>query len=286
MSHRMRYATVCSGIGAPEVAWSQFGLESTWCAEVDPFCCELLRQRFPGVPNLGDITADDFVERARTHGPVDLICGGTPCQGFCRGGPRGGLADDRSRLAIRFLELVAALRPRWLVWENVVGCLSTNKGRDFSSFVTALVECGYCPAWRVLDARHVGCTFRRPRVFIVGHRDWRRAAAVLFEPPGDGWNPTTCSKEEPFNAGPVLTRRGAMALDDRTPCVLVGHRVRRTTPTEWERGLGFDDDWTAIQYRGKSATDAPRYKAIGNSMAVPVVRWLGERIEAVERKGE
>ena len=280
----MRYGSICSGIEGASVAWCALGWTPGWFSEIDPFCCELLRQRFPQTPNLGDITAEDFVERARKHGPVDVICGGTPCQGFCQGGRRAGLADDRSRLALRFLELAEALRPDWLVWENVIGCLSTNKGRDFSSYISALVECGYCLAWRVLDARHFGCAFRRPRVFLVGHHDWRRAAAVLFEQPGDGWNPTPCSEEEPIDAGPVLTRRGAMAFDDRTPCVLVGDRVRRTTPTEWERGLGFPDDWTAIQYRNKPAADAPRYKAIGNSMAVPVIRWLGEQLAGGEEE--
>ncbi|MEN6525832.1 MAG: DNA cytosine methyltransferase, partial [Candidatus Polarisedimenticolia bacterium] len=61
--------------------------------------------------------------------------------------------------------------------------------------------------------------------------------------------------------------------------------VRRLTPRECERLQGFPDDWTLVPHRGKPAADAPRYRAIGNSMAVPVMRWIGERIEAVERIG-
>ena len=65
-----------------------------------------------------------------------------------------------------------------------------------------------------------------------------------------------------------------------TPATLA---VRRLTPVECERLQGFPDDWTNIPYRGKPAADGPRYKAIGNSMAVPVMRWIGERIDAVDR---
>jgi DNA (cytosine-5)-methyltransferase 1 len=69
--------------------------------------------------------------------------------------------------------------------------------------------------------------------------------------------------------------------------VLVDHRVRRLTPRECERLQGFPDDWTLVPYRGgKLAADGPRYKAAGNSMAVPVMRWIGRRIEAVDRLSE
>lgn len=73
-----------------------------------------------------------------------------------------------------------------------------------------------------------------------------------------------------------------MALDDRTPCILDGGRPRRATPLEWERSLGFPDGWTAVPYRGKPASDGPRYRALGNSFAVNVMRWIGRRISMVE----
>ena len=76
-----------------------------------------------------------------------------------------------------------------------------------------------------------------------------------------------------------------MAFDDRTPCILDerGHRI--ATPLEWERAMRFPDEWTRIPYRGKPADqcpDGPRYKALGNSMAVNVMEWIGERIQMVE----
>ena len=328
----MRYGTVCSGIGAPEVAWAPLGWQQAWCAEVDPFCCALLEQRFPGVPNLGDITAEDFIERARTHGRIDVLCGGTPCQSFSVAGLRGGLADSRGSLALRFLQLADALRPRWLVWENVPGVLSSNGGRDFGAILGGFLELGYGFAYRVLDAQYFGVPQRRRRVFVVGCLgDWRRAAAVLFErhslsgnsPPSReagasvagtlaaGAHPSGFNGQDAYR-GNIIARplkAGGNARHDATHDTYIAHTlkvrtmdiagalsaepgmkqqnylhtsvgVRRLMPIECERLQGFPDGWTAITYRNKPAADGPRYKALGNSMAVPVVRWIGERISA------
>jgi DNA (cytosine-5)-methyltransferase 1 len=73
-----------------------------------------------------------------------------------------------------------------------------------------------------------------------------------------------------------------MAFDDRTPCILDERGARIATPLEWERALGLPDDWTLVPYRGKPASDGPRYAAIGKSWAVNVARWIGRRIEMVE----
>lgn len=88
---------------------------------------------------------------------------------------------------------------------------------------------------------------------------------------------------------PALNGADAGATSDMRPCVATAMQVRRLTPRECERLQGFPDDYTAIPYRGKPAADGPRYKALGNSMAVPVMRWIGERIaqvEAIREDGE
>jgi len=71
---------------------------------------------------------------------------------------------------------------------------------------------------------------------------------------------------------------GGGSIGKGSAAVRIGYRVRRLTPRECERLMGLPDDWTLVPYRGKPAADGPRYKAIGNSMAVPVMRWIGERI--------
>ena len=368
----------------------------------------MLAHHYPDTPCHGDFTTigdDDY-------GSIDLLVGGTPCQSFSVAGLREGMADERGNLALEYLKLAQRKRPKWLVWENVPGVLSSNGGRDFGSFLGGLVECGYGWAYRVCDAQYWGVAQRRRRVFVVGYLgDWRRAAAVLFERESLSGNPAPSREEgekvapavttgppfsrtenerveceaivpmqtvgaldtqcglaqqahQSFNAGHYVLERDVMgtlttrtftalgardveegallpavgfqstanacdaaaAGENVTPtlrssgpmavafaenqraevnemdvtnalagnggkpgqgyqAVRQGLSVRRLTPTECERLQGFPDGFTQIPYRNKPAEDCPdgpRYKALGNSMAVPVMRWIGERIQAVE----
>jgi DNA (cytosine-5)-methyltransferase 1 len=137
------------------------------------------------VPNFGDLEA----YRSWPDADFSLLVGGTPCQSFSVAGLRQGLDDPRGNLALVFLGVADRYRPPWVVWENVPGVLSSGKGRDFGSFLGALVELGYGFAYRVLDAQYIRTRLlpgavpqRRRRVFVVGYLgDWRRAAAVLFD---------------------------------------------------------------------------------------------------------
>ena len=108
----------------------------------------------------------DFGGYIRGHS-VNLVVGGTPCQSFSVAGLRKGMDDPRGNLALVFCGIVAALRPGWVVWENVPGVLSSNGGRDFGSFIGALAKLGYGCAYRILDAQYFGVPQRRRRVFVV-----------------------------------------------------------------------------------------------------------------------
>ena len=352
----MRYGSICSGIEAASVAWESLGWDAAWVSEIEPFPCAVLQHHYPQVPNLGDLTADAFIEKAKQHGSIDLIIGGTPCQSFSVAGLRGGLDDDRGNLALHFMRVVDSIQPTWVVWENVPGVLSSNGGRDFGSILGALAECGYGFAYRVLDAQFFGVPQRRRRVFVVGYLGgWRRAATVLFERQSLQRH-SQASREAGQDIAPTLTdssaggcdniNRGIVAIPDPAyaladesgtrpgtgrdaqDTVVVnarqdpvasdkslplgekdrGHavaiaenqraelremdvvpnlswQVRRLTPRECERLQGFPDDHTLIPWRNKPADqcpDGPRYRAIGNSMAVPVIHWLGQRIEQAD----
>ena len=177
----MRYGSVCSGIEAASVAWHSLGWEAQWFSEIEHFPSEVLKYRFPNVPNLGDMTQLNQFQQFNEQ-PIDLLVGGTPCQSFSVAGLRKGLADPRGNLMLTFLSIADKRRPKWILWENVPGVLSSNGGKDFSTFLGALGELGYGFAYRVLDAQHFGVAQRRRRVFVVGYLgDWRPAAAVLFE---------------------------------------------------------------------------------------------------------
>jgi DNA (cytosine-5)-methyltransferase 1 len=360
--------TLFSGIGAPEMAAPE--IDWRWAAEIDPFASAVHAAGFPGMPNLGDVTEinADAIE------PVDLIVFGSPCQDFSVAGKRKGMDGERGNLSLVALALVAQLRPRWLVFENVPGLLSNWSGEapgdladgdereadqysDFAAFLGTVRECGYLGGWRVYDAQFAGVAQRRRRVFFVGYLgDWRPAAAVLFEPESlrgdtaprreagqrvadhltvganqysgfcgepveiahslnahpsriDGESETFIThalRADGFDASEDGTGRGtplitfnntgqgwwnsadvATGLRDmsagsgsKEATLTVGPAmsVRRLTPRECERLQGFPDDFTAITYRGKPAADGPRYRALGNSMAVPVIGWVLHRI--------
>ena len=174
----MRYGSVCSGIEAATAAWHHMGWEPAFFSEIEAFPRAVLEHHYPEVPLHGDFTT---IEQNQ-YGKIDLLVGGTPCQSFSIAGLRGGLDDERGNLALEFCRLAQREQPRWIVWENVPGVLSSNGGRDFGSILGALEDLGYGLAYRVLDAQYFGVAQRRRRVFVVGYLgDWRPAAAVLFE---------------------------------------------------------------------------------------------------------
>ena len=175
---RVKYRSVCTGIAAETVAWHPLGWTPLSFSEIDPFCCALLTHHYSTVHNYGDFT------KIQTQGleSTDLLMGGTPCQSFSIAGKRAGLDDPRGNLAIEFVRLAQRLRPRWVVWENVQGVLSSEEGWDFGTVLGALAQVGYGFAYRVLDAQFDALAQRRERVFVVGYLgDWRPPAAVLFE---------------------------------------------------------------------------------------------------------
>ena len=344
----MRYISVFSGIEAASVAWQPLGWEPVCFSEIEPFPSAVLAERFPEVPNLGDITKVDWSTYA---GTVDIVVGGSPCQSFSVAGKREGLAGA-SGLMFEYIRAVRELRPRFFVWENVPGALSSEDGAAFGQLLSEMDDIGYGVAWRVLDAQFFGVAQRRRRIFLVGCLgDPERAVKVLFESDGLRWDsPSSREKRQELagaagagagcdcwairtaqtgsngwgisqqlghtldTTGPeavayaVRMREGkpggvkgplvqtdvsgtlkvgggppiVLHVSDCTPMVLYDGlmwTVRRLMPIECERLQGFPDGWTDIPWHGKdSAPDGPRYKALGNSMCVQVMRWIGKRI--------
>ena len=193
----MNYMSVCSGVEAASLAWEGLGWKPVAFSEIEPFPCAVLAERFPGVPNLGDITkievTDDGIYGAGfavCRRDVDLLVGGTPCQSFSVAGRREGL-KGASGLAYHFVRLLREIQPKWFVWENVPGALSsrTDGQLDFNFLVGSFAECGYGLAWRILDAQYVrsksfpfAIPQRRRRLFVVGCLgDGARAGEVLFD---------------------------------------------------------------------------------------------------------
>lgn len=189
----MRYVSLFSGIEAASVAWGPLGWEPVAFAEIEPFCCAVLAERFPDVPNLGDVSKIDWREHA---GSVDVVVGGSPCQAFSVAGRREGLMDARGRLMLEYVRAVREVRPRWVLWENVPGVLSQSGGDAFETLQRELADCGYSLAWRTLDAQFYRVAQRRRRVFLVGHLgEDAYPAAVLFERESLRWDSASSRKK-------------------------------------------------------------------------------------------
>jgi DNA (cytosine-5)-methyltransferase 1 len=381
----MNYLSVCSGIEAATVAWHNLGWKPVGFSEIEKFPSQVLAHHYPQVTNFGDMTK---YKEWNINEPVGLLVGGTPCQSFSVAGLRKGLEDPRGNLALTYVGILDKFRPKWCIWENVPGVLSSNGGRDFGAFLGALVELGYGFSYRVLDAQNFGVPQRRRRVFVVGCLGgWESAAEVLFEseslsgdikpsrkekqeiansfvPSVANCLQTTCndySRANGFNMithcvdkfptllfstagvsrpGNAVTKhqtyiayalQGAGSTSQNAngsgfkeeqsftlnatdvhgvaqfcdtyngtiqgnvaatmtadmagpthsgPKIMQNMAVRRLTPVECERLQGFPDNYTNIP----KAADGPRYKSLGNSMAVPVMKWIGKRINEYERK--
>jgi len=200
----MRYLSLFSGMEAAHLAWAPLGWVCVGVAEIDPAPRALLRHRLPNVPNLGSVTeiTDDQIAAL---GGIDVVIGGSPCQGLSVAGRRAGLDDARSGLFHEQMRIFNAARhlcgARFLVWENVPGAFSSNKGRDFAVVVGAMAGSvvpvprdGWgCEGvalgdnglveWAVLDAQWFGVAQRRRRVFsILDTGDWAGRPPVLLEP--------------------------------------------------------------------------------------------------------
>lgn len=160
----MKVGSLFAGIGGFDLAARWMGWETIWFSEIDPYANAVLAKHWPGVPNLGDITRIDWstVERP------DLLCGGFPCQPHSLAGKRKGSNDARD-LWPEYERAIRALRPRYIVGENVPGLFASDEGRFFGTILGALAALGYDAEWEVVPACATGAPHLRERVWIVAY---------------------------------------------------------------------------------------------------------------------
>ena len=185
------------------------GITPIWSSEIEPFPIRVTTARFPNMKHYGDISTLDGSELE----PVDIISFGSPCQNLSVAGKREGLDGDRSSLFYEAIRIVKEMReatngkyPRYIVWENVPGAFSSNKGEDFKAVLTEICKVkdeqvsiskpakwenagrimgdGYSVAWRLLDAQYWGVPQRRQRIYLVADFDGGSAGKILFESEG------------------------------------------------------------------------------------------------------
>ena len=166
-ANELRYGSLFSGIGGIDLGMDMAGFECAWQVEIDDYCREILKAQWPNSKRYRDI----FKVKGEELEPVDILCGGFPCQPVSLAGKRSGVDDERW-LWDEFYRLICDLRPRWVVAENVPGLLSANSGRAFAGVLRDLAKSGYDVVWDVFPAGGpggVGAPHKRARVFIVGY---------------------------------------------------------------------------------------------------------------------
>ncbi len=278
-------------------------------SEIDKYASAVLKYHWPNTKNYGDITKINWSEVP----DFDLLTGGSPCQDLSIAGKRAGLGGKRSGLFYEFMRAVKEKKPKYFIWENVKGALSSNNGRDFGSVVNEMAEAGYSLWWQVLNAKDFGVPQNRERIFVIGFRDGS-PREIFFERGGDtkdisqinnpthsnnrlyseegispALNTAQCGNRQPkiyddYNSKmrtddltcSLTTNCGAKAERNGMK-VVENTRIRRLTPTECERLMGLPDDWTSkgiIDDKEVEISDSQRYKLCGNGVVVNVVEEI------------
>jgi len=320
--NRFKYLSVCSGIESATLAWEPLGWEAIAFSEIDPFCSSVLEHHYPDIINLGDfteITTNDIRETTPNLLVGGTPCQSFSIAGLREGlrEDRGNLALEFILLAQR-LHPTWIL---WENVTGVLSSEEGRDFGTFLGglaecgygFAYRVLDTQYVRTQRFPRA----IPQRRRRIFVVGYLgDWRNPAKVLFDEEALSRNSKPSRKQRETSARSTthrITRSDKYVQDEiastvrardwKEPTDLIvnlvyclelpsqdtlprNKNIRRLTPIECERLQGFPDNYTQIPYRKKSADQcpiAPRYEALGNTMSVNVMEFLGKRIEAVEK---
>lgn len=404
------YGSLFAGVGGIDLGLDKAGLDCKFQVEIDENCQQTLSYHWPNVPKFGDIKEVSGYDLPF----VDVITFGSPCQDLSVAGKRAGLDGERSGLFFEATRIIKEMReksngqyPKWSIWENVTGALSSNGGADFGQALHEMDEAGACfSEWAVLDAQHFGVPQRRRRIYLLSVYDpaiasrcpakilpvnesstgnskksikqgeeASREIANCLRSGGEGGVPSSRGENLVVEVVGALQARDYKGVgnqyvaenklvveskvtildgtrvndvrtyeDDITPCltnrmgtggntvpmvmderiisstsedrsinddtigfshtqgldpqasssswptlraggaghaVKTAHNVRRLTPLECERLMGWPDNHTLNRADGKTNSDSARYKMCGNGVASPVIKWVIDQIKEI-----
>jgi DNA (cytosine-5)-methyltransferase 1 len=242
------FGSLFSGIGGIDLGLERAGWTCEWQVEIDEFCRKVLTKHWPDVPKFGDVKN----VRGNELRPVDLICGGFPCQPVSYAGKQLAQADERW-LWPEFARLIRILRPRYILVENVPGLYKWGIGDVLGD----LAACGYDAEWDCLPASAFGAPHERQRVWIVGYtRGWYDSVFHKHQQRiTTNANSERC--EEQWWPEPIFTRQSPIKRD-----------------SWWETEPGMGRVANGLSYQ------VDRNRSLGNSVVPQVVEWIGKRILA------
>lgn len=265
MTQEITMGSLFSGSGGFELAGSIFGIRPIWASEIEPFPILVTTKNFPEMKHLGDINKLNGADLE----PVTIIAGGSPCQDMSIAGKREGLDGSRSNLFREQIRIIkemresdraagrtgTQIRPRYMVWENVPGAFSSNKGKDFQAVLQEIVSITdeesnvplppkgkwqtagcimgdhFSIAWRVLDAQYWGVPQRRKRIYLVADFGGNTAPKILFEREGLSGNFAESREAWQRTAGDIKTGTHKTGTDD-VECYDISDRRRVADKSE------------------------------------------------------
>jgi len=251
----IRFGSLFAGIGGMDLGLERVGMQCAWQVEIDEFCRKVLAKHWPDVPKFNDVK-----ECGRYNlEPVDLICGGFPCQDISNAGKRVGIDGERSGLWSEFHRIICDLRPRYVLVENVAALLVRGLDRVLSD----LASIRYDAEWRVFSACEMGFPHSRERLFLIAYpTSERRKETVLGNSaPSFSWTSETGKRSKDWLSieveapGPVAETWGPEIHGKVEPvflCVVNG--LPRTVDIDRQ------------------------IRALGNAVVPPIAEWIGQQI--------
>jgi DNA (cytosine-5)-methyltransferase 1 len=283
----MKVLDLFSGIGGFRLGMEAAGHEFVGWVEIDKHA----RRAYEAIHqpegewtahDITSVTDDDIRLLGRERGPIDVICGGFPCQAFSVAGKRGGFNDTRGTLFFEIARFASILKPKYLFLENVKGLLSHNRGRTFETILRTLDELGYDAEWQVLNSKDFGVPQNRERVFIIGHLRGERTRQV-FPIEGEGTetslrqlNPGTRDAERIYDSrgiartlkaeGGGLGAKTGLYLVTKKGDRLIPRKIATCLDANYYKGLDSHQARTGVLVRAVLTPDRQKKRQNGRRM--------------------
>ena len=284
-----KYFSTFSGIGGFELGIEQaakqhgFHTECVGYSEVDKYAISVYNKNFKGTQNYGDITKINTNDLPN----FDCLVGGGPCQDVSIIGKRARIKGEKSSLFFEYLRILKDKQPKYFVWENVKGMLSSNEGNDFETVLSSFEELGYSLQWGVLDSQYFGSPQHRERVIVIGFlgecpKEILPIGGAKFKTALEDDCIIALAKRRKrltrHNYINTITASYYGPSGDGSPGVLIDGNIRRLTPIECERCQLFPDNWTKYGENEELISDNQRYKMCGNAVCVGVIKEVFNKL--------
>lgn len=253
------------GIGGFRLGMERQGHRCVGYCDIDKYAVKCYNENFREGHEPEDITTKSLSSLP----DFDVLCGGSPCQSFSVAGQCQGLKDPRGQLLHTYIQVLQYKQPKYFLYENVAGLLNNEEGGTFSQILRAMGTSGYDVSWRVYSALDFGLPQNRKRLFIVGYNRSKCKREVLPLPTVVRVHNEESGQDQFANCLDSNYHKGWMDHGQRTHVIING-RIRRLSPVECERIMGFPDGWTSM------LSDMQRYKKLGNAVIPDIVEYISK----------